>query len=157
ESPRAPPRIFSAEDLMRQKFAPTIWAVEGVLPEGAYLLAGKPKQGKSWFALGLGLAIASGSKALGAIDVANGAVLYMALEDNPRRLHRRMVQILQGRPAPAGLELTTDWARVDEGGLYQIEQWLQTHPDARLVIVDTLAKMRPMSRQNGSVYGEDYA
>jgi RecA-family ATPase len=56
------------------------------VPEGCILLAGPPKVGKSWLTLGLGLSVASGGKALGRIDVTAGQVLYLALEDTPRRL-----------------------------------------------------------------------
>lgn len=150
-------RIYSARDLMKVEFKPTQWAVEGVLPEGTYLLAGKPKQGKSWMALGLGLSIASGGMALGKVAVDQGSVLYLALEDNPRRMQKRVRQILGDERAPDGLYITHDCPRSNEGGIALIEDWLEAHPDARLVIVDTLQKMRASARVGANIYGEDYA
>ena len=55
------------------------------------------------------------------------------------------------------LEIATEWPRADQGGLADIEQWLQGHPNARLVIVDTLAQFRKLSTGKGQLYPEDYA
>ena len=69
---------FTAADLMKEDLPPVRWAVPGILPEGLSLLAGKPKLGKSWLALGLAVAKASGGVALGKIPVEQGEVLYLA-------------------------------------------------------------------------------
>lgn len=76
---------------------PVRWGVPGVLPEGVTLFAGKPKLGKSWLTLGLGVAIASGGVALGKVRVEQGPCLYLALEDNRRRLQKRLNKLLSGR------------------------------------------------------------
>jgi RecA-family ATPase len=68
----------------------------------AELLAGPPKVGKSWLSLGLGLAVAAGGQAFDSMPVQGGPVLYLALEDTPRRLQTRMGKLLGGQPAPAG-------------------------------------------------------
>jgi predicted ATP-dependent serine protease len=150
------PTWFSAEALIAQKFAPVKWAVTGVLPEGASLLAGKPKMGKSWLGMGLAVNVASGAKAFGSADVERGNVLYLALEDNKRRLKERLQKMLAGRPVPKGLYFETECPRVNAGGLEHIEAWLQAHPDARLVIVDTLAKIRPLVHSSQGMYQADY-
>jgi hypothetical protein len=129
-----------------------------VLPEGATILGGKPKIGKSWFALDIGVAVASGGVALGDKAVEQGAVLYLALEDNQRRLQTRLKKRLNGGTAPQGLELATQWPRLNDGGLEALEAWLIAHPDARLVIIDTLAKMRKAGNSNDrkTLYDVDY-
>ena len=127
----------------------------GIVPEGTTILAGKPKMGKSWLALGTSVAVAAGGVALGTKRVERGAVLYLALEDNPRRLQSRLKKLLPGGAAPEGLELATEWPRLGDGGLDALEAWLNTHPDARLVVIDTLAKFR--TGQTGkNLYKEDY-
>ena len=71
EPPPAPAKPvgpgFTAADLQKKKFAPINWVVPGIVVEGLTLLAGKPKRGKSWFALNLALAVAQGGTTLGAI------------------------------------------------------------------------------------------
>ena len=50
----------------------------------------------------------------------------------------------------------TDWPRLDQGGARLLEVWLQAHPDARLLILDTFAKVRGTAR-SATLYGDDYA
>lgn len=96
---------YSAADLQQQTFPPPRWAVPDLLAEGVNVLAGAPKLGKSWLALGLGIAVASGGRALGSIDVVQGDVLYLALEDTPRRLFDRMGKLCGATPWPSGLAI----------------------------------------------------
>jgi len=154
---RVRPVVCTAADLMAQQFSELRWAVPGLIPEGGTILAGRPKTGKSWLTLGLALAIAGGGTALGGLAVASGEVLYLALEDGPRRLRRRLEKLLTalGQTAPAALHLATAWPRSGEGGLQRIDEWLHAHSGARLVIVDTLARIRDR-RDGGNVYEEDY-
>ena len=110
------PETVTALDLMAAELPPVRWVVPGVLSEGVPLLAGKPKLGKSWLALGKCLAVAAGGVALGTRQVERGDVLYLALEDNRRRLQKRLSKMLCG-PAPNRLEIATAWPKLDEGGV----------------------------------------
>jgi hypothetical protein len=151
-----PPTTISAAFLLGLELPEARWAVPGVLPEGVTILAGKPKIGKSWLALGLGMAVGSGGRALGQIAVESGEALYMGLEDNVRRLQKRMRKMLAGREAPRRLEVTTEWPQLDEGGVEALDAWLDKRPDARLVVVDTLKKIRPRETAKRGVYDLDY-
>jgi hypothetical protein len=146
----------SAAELMETDLGEVRWAVPGILPEGLTILGGKPKMGKSWLALGVGIAVASGGHALGKVRVDRGDVLYLALEDNRRRLQRRLRKLLQGSAAPAGLDLALEWERVGEGFEERLVGWLEAHPDAKMVIIDTLKRIRPNAHGNRSLYDVDY-
>jgi hypothetical protein len=147
---------WAADELMAVTFPEPRWAVPGILAEGVSLLAGPPKVGKSWLSLGLGLTVAAGGTALGRITVTGGPVLYLALEDTPRRLQTRMSTILAGHPAPAGLTLATSCPPLTEGGDQAITAWLEHYPHARLVVIDVFAKIRGTTR-GLSAYDADYA
>jgi hypothetical protein len=67
-----------------------------------------------------------------------------------------MRKMLAGREAPARLEVTTDWPQLDQGGIEALAAWLDKRPDARLVVVDTLKKIRPREASSRSVYDLDY-
>ena len=147
---------WTAEELVACQFPAPRWAIPGVLPEGLTLLAGAPKVGKSWLSIGIGVAVASGGRALGSTSVEAGDVLYLALEDTGRRLQSRLVKVLDGHPAPARLALTTFCEPLPAGGLERIDQWLTDHPSARLVIVDVLARVRGQAPANANAYDVDY-
>jgi hypothetical protein len=121
-----------------------------------HLLAGKPKKGKSWMGLGMCIAVATCGYALGNKLASPGSSLYLALEDNPRRLVKRLRKVLNGREMPEKMYLETRWWRLDEGGAERLDHWLEHHRDTRLVVIDTLAKIRKPA-SGGNVYGEDYA
>src|SRR5215211_3505670 len=149
-------RIFTAANLMEEELPPVRWVVPDILPEGVTFLAGKPKMGKSWMGLDLGLAIATGGVALGAKRVEQGEVLALFLEDkSTRRIQNRTGKLLVDRPAPENLHITNEWPRLDEGGAELLDDWVAIHPNARLVIVDTLAMLKPRANGRRTQYDED--
>lgn len=154
--PRLSPETFTAEELMAMDLPEPKWAIPGLLCQGLNILAGGQKLGKSWMAFAVAIAIALGGCVFGSIQVVEGDVLYLALEDNRRRLQDRLKKLLNGSSAPARLHLCTEWPNLGDGGLTLLRQWLEGHPQARLIIIDTLKKVRPARRGNGSAYDEDY-
>lgn len=149
--------LVSADELIARQFAPITWIVPDIIPAGVALLCGSPKIGKSWLALDLAIAVASGGAAFGVKPCDPGSVLYLALEDNQRRLRSRLLKRLQGAKGPSGLALSTRWPRIDQGAVRELDAWLTANPDSRLVLVDTLARLRPPSRANHPQYETDYA
>jgi len=148
---------ISARRLMTVDLPDPVVIVDGLILEGLNLLAGRPKSGKSWAALNIALAVADGGKSLGGLDSTAGDVLYLALEDNRRRLKRRLTKMLGDiQEAPERLDFRCQWHRLDKGGYAHIREWLTDHPGAKLVIIDTLAKVRAGRKGNGNVYDEDY-
>jgi hypothetical protein len=150
---------FTAAQLDAMELPEPKCILKDSIPEGLTVLAGKPKLGKSWWALAVAHAVALGRKALGAIDdVEQGSVLYLALEDTKRRLKSRQAKMLakMGIKAPDNLTLATAWPKADKGGLYAVAEWLDDHKDARLGIIDTWAKFRPAKTRGRDCYEEDY-
>jgi hypothetical protein len=147
---------WTAAELMAAEFPEPRWAVPGIVAEGVTVLAGAPKAGKSWLGLGLGLACATGGKALGSIDVAAGPALYLALEDTGRRLQTRLRLVLGEDPAPATLTLATQCPPLPSGGDAQIASWLERNRNARLVVIDVLARIRGPISRDLSAYDADY-
>lgn len=149
-------RIKDGAWLDAQVFPPLAWAVPDIIPEGFGLLVGPPKLGKSWMALGIGLAVAAGGRALGRIPVGEARpVLYLALEDGPRRLQDRCRKLLVNSPIPKSLDFITKASPADV--LDTIEAWLEFHDGKNpLVLLDTLGKVMPPSVPGESAYARDY-
>ncbi len=127
--------------------------IEGLLCSGTYLFAGSPKIGKSFFMMQLAYHVATGIP-LWDYPVRQGTVLYLALEDDLARLQGRLVQMFGVEPTP-NLILTTQAKTIAGGLTEQIERFLQQRPDTRLVIVDTLQRVREIGNENYS-YAADY-
>lgn len=161
-SPNAPETI-TARALADLVFPPVNYVVPQFVCEGLTLLAGKPKLGKSWLCMDMALAVASGGVCLGNIRCEQGDVLYLALEDNRRRLQSRIERLWPHEAAarialPDRLHLATEWPRAGAGGVERIKEWIATHPGARLVIVDVLAMFKAVSRgKDQTLYEGDYA
>jgi AAA domain len=87
-----------------------------------------------------------------------GDVLYLALEDNPRRLQRRLTKYfgINSVSWPERLVVATEWKRLDQGGLDGIREWCKSVPNPVLVAIDTLKKVRPPKRNGQSDYDADY-
>lgn len=156
-SDKPPDEGITARHLMTVTLPDPVVIVDGLILEGLNLLAGRPKSGKSWAALNIGMAVADGGTALGGLKATAGDVLYLALEDNRRRLKRRLTKMLGDmQEAPERLDFRCQWHRLDKGGFAHIREWLTGHPGAKLIIIDTLAKVRAGRKGNGNVYDEDY-
>lgn len=145
--------LQSTTHLMNTAYPPLRWAVDGIIPEGVTVFAAPWKAGKSRVILDCLIGVTTGSEALGGVHCEPGPALYIALEDSPRRAQDRVRMTRGDRPAPVELYWSYDMATVDKGGLGDIEQFLDDYPDARMVVVDVLGKVRGDIRQT---YQQDY-
>lgn len=151
---RPEPEIFSAFDLLSEVIPPVTWLVEGLIPMGLTMLAGRPKVGKSWLGLGITLQVAEGGSALGR-SCASGDVLYCALEDTKRRLQDRIRR--HGATEGANrLSLTLALPNTDDGGVQQVRDWLCNVENPKAVIIDVFAKVRSSTGRRDNLYEADY-
>lgn len=149
--------FFTLSDLAAAELPPIRWAVPGLLPAGLALLVAAPKIGKSWLALDLCLAVASGGEWLGKKAV-QGAALYLDLEDSPNRLQSRMQKLLDGfTPAPCSCTVRLNAPPLGQGLEALLEEWYTANQDgARLVVVDTFQRIRPEPTGKENAYAADY-
>jgi hypothetical protein len=159
-----PPRNFyeglNAMDLLSLELPDVNYLVDGLIAPGVHLLIGKPKKGKSWLTLDLALAVSQGSSWLER-QCAQGEVLYFALEDNRRRAKLRLQmlvnRVMNGPQAgPIIIRTMEDKIEpVDHGFMADFENTLRLNPRIRLVIIDTLAKIKPSKKVGESIYDYD--
>ena len=150
-------KYISALELIQKEFEPMRWTVPNLIPEGLIILAGKPKVGKSWLALHLchSVAFPNGGYALGKREVEPGKAVYYGLEDSERRLQERLKGIACDLPLPENLFISNHLERLDAGGLEEIEAFLEDNPETRLVVIDTLARVKPKRGRNNDAYETD--
>lgn len=145
----------SAYELQATEIAPPNWLVEDVLPEGLAIICAPSKAGKSWMMLQLCVAVCEGKEFLD-FKTRKSDCLYYALEDSKFRLKDRMNKVLGQTAAPKNLHLAIRADPLDGGLLDRVAQELEEYPNIRLVIIDTLQKVRGKTNRTETTYTSDY-
>lgn len=157
--PRLDDIAYTLRALQTEQIPDIQWALEDLLPEGLAIMAGPPGLGKSMLLLQLALAVCLGAKALGIWSAVRGEVLYVATEDNKRRMNDRVAQLLADDPDgllwPNGFTVVHDIQTFDAGCIEQLDEWLSDHPQARLVIIDIFADVRPPRTPHSDWYQDE--
>ena len=146
--------VVSMEDIYGMVFSPKEWIIKGILRSGLYILAGAPKVGKSFLVGQIAYHVSTG-RPLWGYPVQRSPVLYMALEDDHQRLQERMFRMF-GVESTKDLYFTISAKNLREGLEEQITGFVKDHPGTRLIIIDTLKKIRPGDDDTYS-YARDYA
>ena len=143
---------INAEDLQNRTYESTPFLVDELIPEGLHILAGAPKIGKSWLALWLCLCISQGQP-LWNFAVTQGEVLYLSLEDSFQRIQTRLFDLTEDAPPTLHFAIMADTLK--RGLEQQIEQFLAEHPTTKLVVIDTLQRVRSAG-SDSNLYANDY-
>lgn len=127
--------------------------VDGLLWPGTYLFVGAPKVGKSFLVAQIAYHVSMGLP-LWNMKANQGTVLYLALEDDYRRLQRRLFRMF-GTEGTERLHFSINAKHIGEGLDEQLERFVREHPDTKLIIIDTLQKIREIGSDKYS-YAGDY-
>lgn len=127
--------------------------IDGLLYSGAYILAGAPKIGKSFLVAQIAYHVSTGEK-LWEYEVHQGSVLYLALEDDYQRIQSRMF-MMYGVEDSDKLHFATAANKIGNGLDEQLEFFIREHPDTKLIIIDTMQKIREVGGEAYS-YASDY-
>ena len=87
-------------------------------------------------------------------SVRKGTVLYLALEDDYRRLQERLYRMF-GTDSAEKLYFAISAKQLGSGLDEQLDRFMREHPDTNLMIIDTLQKVREIGGDNYS-YANDY-
>ena len=152
--------VSTASELLEKNLPPVHFVVDNLLPQGLALLASPPKYGKSWFVLDLCLSVAAGKPFLGR-PTHKCDCLYLALEDSENRLQDRIRKVLEGPflekiVAPDNFFYSLQASDLSNGLIDQLEQFIESRPDARLIVIDTLQKVRGALGGREGAYSQDY-
>jgi len=127
-----------------------------MLPQGLTVMAAPPKAGKSFFALQLAIAICLGKPFLN-FKTNKSDVCYFALEDNKQRLKKRATAMLKDEKEwPNNLHISLYANNMDLGLLSELKEKVRKDRDLKLIIIDTLQKIRGKTSKNETAYTTDY-
>ncbi len=145
--------IMNMDELFDTTFPPKVQIVDNLLCEGVYLFVGSPKVGKSFFMAQLGYSISKGVD-LWRYKVHTGTVLYLALEDGFSRLQKRL-STMYGTDSTDKFHFATRSKNLNEGLNMQLKNFIKAHSDTKLIIIDTLQKIREKGGEQYN-YASDY-
>ena len=129
--------------------------IDNLLYPGTYILAGASKIGKSFLVAEIAFHVAEGTNLWNeGYRTKQGEVLYLALEDDLQRIQIRYSKMF-GTQGSEHLHFATAAKTVDEGFMVQLTEYLIAFPQTRLIIIDTLQKIRGLSNETIS-YSKDY-
>jgi AAA domain/IclR helix-turn-helix domain len=84
-------------------------------------------------------------------------VLLCALEDNKRRMQRRLTKLLGvNKTEWPRFSCAHSWPRANAGGLERIRDWIGKAGKPRLVVIDVLARFRKLAPPGKQSYDLDY-
>lgn len=150
-----------SNELLKMEFPPVRWAVEGYVPEGFSVLAGRQKLGKTWLAMDMAIAKAAGGSAMGSVECgAAGDVLYIDMENGLRRIQRRLNYMFPSDfhlPDMSRLEWVTDAPQLDAGFLDALDEWREAVPTPSMVVIDVLQRIKPAGVASRNSYENDYS
>ncbi len=131
--------------------------IKQLLYPGVYIFAGSPKVGKSFFVAQIGYKVSKGEPLWPGFDVRAGSVIYFSLEDTKARIQKRMADMFGVEGSDDFYVITAedieDIGNLEENLEDQLELLFKKHQNLRLVIIDTLQKIRG---KHGSSYTNDY-
>ena len=146
-------KTVTMQELYQDIYSKKPPVIEGLLYQGIYLFVGSPKIGKSFFMAQLAYHVSTGTP-LWDYPVKKGTVLYLALEDDYRRLQERMYRMF-GTDSTENLYFSVSSKPLGNGLTDQLSGFIREHPDTTLVIIDTLQKIREVDSDSYS-YAKDY-
>ena len=144
---------ISLNELYEQVYASRPPLIDGLLCSGTYLFVGAPKMGKSFLMAQLAYHVSLG-RPLWGYNVRQGTVLYLALEDEYRRLQERLFRMF-GVEGTDELHFATSVKQLGGGLQEQLDRFVRDHPNTKLIIIDTLQKVRENGGDRYS-YANDY-
>ena len=150
-------QLSIVEDLIRTQFKPVERIFDGAIPltPGVNILAGKPKHGKSWLAMGLAIAGCTGEEYLGTKPTTPMQTFYLALDDSSESRFSRRVNAFKPAGSTRGMVLGTKISKKVTSSLELLDGIVAKYPTIRFVVIDTLAAFRQGLRGDNP-YQQEY-
>jgi len=139
--------------LRTKDIPPLKFAIADILPEGLVLYCGRAKSMKSWTMLDISYKVQNGMNVLGR-ETTQGDCLYLGLEDSERRLKDREKKLAVDTLTPPYVDVDAPYLGM--GLEDSLQQWIDNVSNPRLIVIDTLARVKQaMGRRSGTAYDHD--
>jgi hypothetical protein len=140
--------VLTASEVLATDWGQLGWIVDGVIPEGLTVFAGQSKIGKSWFLLQMAICVAMCRRFLKSFETSKYEILYIALEDNERRMKSRLQRLKL--KVNDGLKIIHTWTDQWDA----LDYFLENNPLVKVVIIDTWGRFVTGVCKDGNDYAE---
>lgn len=146
--------ITNGEKIMKTNYPPIGFLIRNLIQsKGLVIFAGAAKVGKSLFMTQMLDAVTGNCNQFLGFEVdETGPVLYLALEDSENRIKERFLK--QHLIPNSNFNIAFKWS-IDEKAVSDLEEYLTLHPETKLIVIDTKAKI---CKEQGvkACYQDDY-
>ena len=148
--------FYSVPDLTEEDRTPPDFLISGMLPCGMTFLSGAPKTRKSFLAIQIAIAVATGKPFFGR-QTTQCDVAYFDLEGSKSRISYRTAQMTTR--IPRNVFIANEVKEKLAGKLVdRLRQLHRQHPSIRLIIIDTYSRARGVYRGgSANAYDQDVA
>ncbi len=150
------PEILSAQELINLDIPEPYCSIENLIYQGITILAAPPKHGKSWMVMDICLSVAKGENFLG-FKTHQSGTLYLTPEDSKNRVKKRLKNILCCQEPPEDFYICTEAITLESHLITILENYLKENPNIKLIVIDTLQKIRGNLCKNQNAYAKDYS
>ena len=142
------------QKLRTEDIPPLQFAIKPILPGGLVLFCGRAKSMKSWTMLDICYQVQNGLPVMGH-ETEQGDCLYLGLEDSKRRLKDREKKLGLNKLTPPYVDVTAPY--LDMGLEESLQNWIDSVPNPRLIVIDTLARVKSRTgfNKSGTIYDHD--
>lgn len=148
--------FFSVPDLTDEERKPPEFIVEGMIPCGLSFLSGPPKARKTFLALQMAAAVATGNPFLGR-STKKCDVVYLDLEGSKSRVSTRSDRMTIQIPRNVYITNRVQ-KKLSDGLVEELRKLHRERPQIRLVIIDTYSRARGNVKGGGAnAYDQDVA
>lgn len=147
-------QTITAAQLAAMKIERPQFIIDELLPCGLCVLAAPPKTGKSWLCLDIASNVANGND-FWHRKTSAGDVLYLALEDNESRIQERLKALNVNVSEHLHLGTKSPYT-IANGLLESLQAWVDGMKAPRLIIIDTLARVKGSGMPGLDAYHADY-
>lgn len=157
-------KYISFGEILDMDVPPVNWIVKDILAPGLTILASEEKYGKSYMILDLCIRVATGQDFFGKGTNGGCGVLYLDLENGQRKTNRRTKKAYEPGSIPSAIrknlqyhDMQNETPTIDGGLIQEMQGALEDIPNLRLIVIDTLQKVREGMASASSQYAKDYS
>lgn len=133
----------TVEELKKEDIPEIRWLIKDFLASsGFFLLSAKPKTGKTFLALQMAVAVATGKPFLDHFETEKGKVLYVITQGGKRLMKDRILKVENGTKLD-NMFYQTALNPLENGGYEELTNFIEMAKNPKLIVLDMITGLLP--------------